>query len=494
MPAQPLLLGSLALFLCLGFGGGTRGGLISDAILQFLTLPVLLAVGWRLLDADLPQPMSHALIFCGALLAVPLLQLVPLPPLVWTALPGRATVAEAARVAFGTVGWAPLSLTPTSTAQAALSLIPVFAIFGATLLLSFRERRVLAILAIAACLIEALLGLAQVAGGPASGLRPYEITSLDAAVGLFANPNHLALMLAVAIAFVVAWAVTAAQAITTRDTRREIDTGPIAVVIAGVAAVFVLLIAILASRSRAGTILSLVSLTASLTIVSWRPSGWSFRRLLTISAASFVIGAVGVLILAPDLIAALLARLADGGNLGSRFKYAQRTALIALKVLPFGAGVGSFVPVYGLYETATDIPAGIYINRAHCDWIEAIMESGVVGATLLALFCIWFVRMVRDVWRRTNGSIATIDVALMRVATIVIALVGLHSLIEYPLRTSGIAALFAFACGCLFAPVILRDRTGEARTFDRKTSLRGAPAKSATSDFARRRSNPSTLG
>ena len=92
-----------------------------------------------------------------------------------------------------------------------------------------------------------------------------------------------------------------------------------------------------------------------------------------------------------------------------------------------------------------------YVNRAHCDWIEIALESGVVGIAMLIVFCTWFLRVSISLWRSQPGPGAGVDLMLMR--TVVIVLVGLHSIFEYPLRTGALAAIFAFACGCLFTPI-----------------------------------------
>jgi hypothetical protein len=120
---------AFGLISCLLLGGGTRGGFLSDVILQFLSLPVLIAALWRIMDAPLSREMRQALAFCAAILAVPVAQLLPLPPAIWTSLPGRETVAAA----FGLIGrdlpWAPLSISPGATWLSLLSLVPPLAVF-----------------------------------------------------------------------------------------------------------------------------------------------------------------------------------------------------------------------------------------------------------------------------------------------------------------------------------------------------------------------------
>jgi hypothetical protein len=77
---------------CLLLGGGTTAGFLSDTLLQFLAIPALLVALWGLLNARHGRPARRAALFCLAVALVPLLQLVPLPPEIWTALPNREAI------------------------------------------------------------------------------------------------------------------------------------------------------------------------------------------------------------------------------------------------------------------------------------------------------------------------------------------------------------------------------------------------------------------
>src|SRR5690606_11073889 len=132
-------------------GGGTRAGFLSDAVIQFLAIPLLLIALHRLVGLP-SSSVKHArwpLALCLAVVLVPLVQLIPLPPGVWSALPGR----EAAVDAFGLIGrelpWMPLSLSPRATWLGLASLLPPLAIFLGTLLLGYPQRRALSLALVA---------------------------------------------------------------------------------------------------------------------------------------------------------------------------------------------------------------------------------------------------------------------------------------------------------------------------------------------------------
>ena len=76
------------------------------------------------------------LVLTALMLLVPLIQLVPLPPSIWTALPGRAPVADGFRLLGQPLPWLPMSLAPARTVASLLWLLPALAV-----LLGYRPAR-----------------------------------------------------------------------------------------------------------------------------------------------------------------------------------------------------------------------------------------------------------------------------------------------------------------------------------------------------------------
>src|SRR6476469_1793285 len=160
-----LSLCSVVMVASLVLGGGAGRGLLSDAILQLLAIPLLLVSLWRIFEVPSTRQMRLALWFCLAIASLPLLQLTPLPPWLWTALPNRQPSAEAFDIMGRAVPWMPISVSPKSTWLSLLSLLPPLAVFLSTLLLSYRGRRWVTIVVLALGLISVLIGLMQVAQG-----------------------------------------------------------------------------------------------------------------------------------------------------------------------------------------------------------------------------------------------------------------------------------------------------------------------------------------
>ena len=103
--------------------------------------------------------------------------------------------------------WLPISILPRATWLSALSLLPPLAVFLGTLLLDYRERRLVSILVLAIGVVSVFVGLSQVAQGPQSAFRFFEFTNRSEAVGFFANRNHFAALLCVLTLLAAVWVV-----------------------------------------------------------------------------------------------------------------------------------------------------------------------------------------------------------------------------------------------------------------------------------------------
>lgn len=442
-------LAAAGLLSCLLLGGGTHSGFLSDAVLQLLTIPVLLAALWRISGAPRRRELGWALAACAAILAVPLLQLIPLPPGIWTSLPGRESVIAA----FGLLGrppsWAPISMAPQSTWLAALALLPPLAVFLAVLTLDWRERRLLSLVTIGFALASAFLGLTQLAQGETSPLRFFAITSPNAPVGFFANVNHFAALLYCAILLTAAWVATAIDARRNSERRGRDDAGSIMTAGAAAVALLILICVAVVTRSRAGFILSFTGLVAALTLTA--PP---LRELKNLASIRLMIGiiALALLFLGRSALFGVLDRfVANPRADADRYLLWRVTTEAAKALMPVGAGVGAFVPAYALFEKPEDL-RGAYANHAHNDLLELWLETGVAGPLLLCFFLYWYARKAARAWGPSNPGPLAIDRSLIRAAVVIVALLLCHSLVDYPLHTSAMMAIMGFACALLIDP------------------------------------------
>ena len=156
--------------------------------------------------------------------------------------------------------------------------------------------------------------------------------------------------------------------------------------------------------------------------------------------------------------------------------FARNTIEAARAYMPIGSGLGTFVPVYAMFEKPEDITvANSYVNHAHNDVLELWLDTGVVGLVLMGIFVIWFVLRSVEVWRSAPPFGAReIDWSLARAGTIVIALLVAHSLVEFPLRTGAMMAIMAFACALLIEPPVGAEDALEPQALRTRTRHLGA--------------------
>lgn len=429
--------------IALVLGGASRAEVATSDLVALLALPLIGLSIWRLRAAGGPAPEHRLpLMILAAVLALPLIQLIPLPPSVWTALPGRDLVTGGLRDAGVAVGWAPISLSPARTWAAFLSLAPAVAMFLALLTTPGEVRRRLIVVLLVIGGLSVLLGAFQLAGGTESPLRFYEITNRSAAVGFFSNSNHLASLLICVVILGSAWAVHSGL-------RRPPARFQLA------AAISVALLAALgegATGSRAGLLL-LAPAGLGILALAWRAGVARGRGklVLAILAAAFVAGLVIVQLSFGHAIARLQTGFGDDVRI-----VALEIGLKAAKAFaPFGSGFGTFVPVYKIFEGPESV-INTYINHAHDDWLEVLIEGGVLAVLVAAAFLFWFGRTAWALWRRGGP-----ETTLARAASLTALMLVVHSALDYPLRSPAMMTVFALSCA-LMLPIAARARLSPA--------------------------------
>ncbi len=410
-------------------GGASRQHELRLALVELSALPLLVLAAFGLLRQDLFSRYPLAFGVLAATAALPLLHSIPLPPGVWTALPGRAEPALALELAGIQPGWTPLSLTPERTWRSFLALIPPVAIFLAVLAVSGEFRRKLVLMLLGVTVVAVVLGAAQLASGT-DRLYPWRTTDAGSVVGFFANRNHLATLCLISVPFAV---VLGAGTL-----RRSSNASGL-----WFSALFVglIIVALGVIRSRAGIILVWPALGASL-LAAWVAAGRGRPSPMLLGIAGAVTAAmiaVGVFALDP-----ILARFDTGGSAEGRFENWPVVAEAANVYLPVGSGLGSFDAVYRSVEPLERLDP-TYFNQAHNEYLETWLETGWLGMAVLVAFFVWYARRTWTAWRSRSSTPRD----LQRAASIAIGVVLLHSIVDYPLRTETIAVIFALCCGLL---------------------------------------------
>ena len=436
------------------FGGASRYNVGTSIVPRLAALVALTYVMWRRHGSPIRIERA-AVIFWALLFAVPLIQLVPLPWSVWTALPGRG-LARDVYTAIGVRPWLPISLSPSRTLDFLLALFVPLAGYVLGAHLDFAGRAVVLRAMLMLAVLSAILGLAQLTGGPTSPLYFYSITNDDSSVGFFANANHLGLFLAGAIIIALAWLGDSMA-----------TTGRIivpAVVAAGLAIV-VSLFGIAGTSSRAAAIFSVIALIGGLAMLPLERVGLKRRYVMGGSVVVMLGLFAGLGLVLSGTV--LSGRFAIDEGAQERVDLLPQFARVIHDFFPIGSGLGSFEPVFKSYEQAQTLSFG-YWNQAHQDYAQVAIEAGLVGIALIAVFFIWYAVRVVGIWR--NGDPSSRVRRQQATAALFMALVMLHSAGDYPIRTGAIAAIFAFLAACLTAPQegsAARERRSRARFGDK---------------------------
>jgi len=435
------LIATLLVLSAIMLGGGGSPAPIPEMLLQMVAL--LLLIGWAFAGGTpIPRASRPAWVLAGLAIVLPLVQLIPLPPFLWTSLPGRETERAALALIGADTTWRPWSVAPARTLASLLALlVPALALlFTASL---GRAGRSMLVAAVAGGgLLSLFAGAAQMAGGELSPFRFYE-SAADYLHGFQANHNSTADVLLIAM---VAFAASVRE---WGERRRMLgQTNICLMLVAGSTLLFSL--GVFLTGSRAGVLLLPIAWIAIAMIVRpWVPR--DRRSAALASAAALVLIAVAAVYLHSNNV---LIRIADRFSFEGEFRpQLWRDARYAVaQYFPWGAGVGTFVPVFIAIERLEVVDPTVP-NRAHNELLELLMEGGAVGAVLLAAA---MYLITRRLWQSLRDPPAgSIGQAWFSAATI--TLITLHSQIDYPLRSISLASIAAVAVGLLM-PVNVQPR------------------------------------
>lgn len=426
--APLLAAGSYIVTLSLLGGGNTVFGL--PVILMMLATIAFVAATMILQPAP-PEASRALLVGLALVVCIPLVQILPLPPAIWQSLPGSALRADVLALIPGAGRWQPLSLEPVYTLQTLVMAVGFAALFWSVMNLDPRSFDRVLQLSLALVVAGILVGVVQVTtrGTFPNFFRHADTGSL---IGFFSNKNHMALAIAASIPL--------AYAVLVRDRHgRPIQN------LLFFAYWAVALVAILATTSRAGLGLGLgASLLIGLSMAG------RIRMRLRIAIAVLLVAAVAI-VASTATFQAMLARF-DYLDEDNRWLFTLRSIPLVREYWLTGAGGGVFGDLFITSEPVDWVKPTI-MNHVHNDYVEMIIEYGVAGAVALAALATGVVRAFL--------SHRTVSARMSRMCfggAIIIALIALHSLVDYPLRRPAILALLAVALAMVARPQPIEER------------------------------------
>lgn len=417
-------------------GGGARADIQSLLILRPLAV---LACGFGLWTLRLNHVTEFRFIFAfaGAVFALVVLHLVPLPPAIWGSLPGRELLVEADRLAGLGPVWRPISIIPSATWNVFYSLFVPLAVLLIGVQVSAEDRQRLLPFFLGLGVVSGILGLLQVVGSTDSPFYMYRITNNGSAVGLFSNRNHQAIFLATMFPMLAVFASTAARTI--EQSRFRLWSS--------IAVTVVLIPLLLVTGSRAGLIIGLAGLASAALLYRKVTLDVPAKRKVARFNLAYVLGAAGVLGL--GLLTVLLARaeaferlMASNQTQDLRFAIWGPVVQMAINYFPFGSGIGSFVEVYQINEPLK-LLSPRYVNHVHNDFIEVFFTGGLLAICLVGVALLALGRMSYEAWfRQAPKSHSTLHA---RLGSIILTLLTISSVADYPLRVPSIMAFASIA-------------------------------------------------
>lgn len=428
-------------------GGSSRSTVIQVLFLRPIAVLVAAFGFWTLRRADV---LKHYFLvaLASAIVLLTASHLVPLPVGWWSALPGRGVIVDLDESLGIKNVWRPLSMAPSYTWNALFSLCVPLAFLVNGIQLKREELPRMIVVFIAGGIVSAMLAFLQMFGSPNGFLYPYAIrATAPEAVGFFANRNHQALLIASLFPLLAAYA--ARRGIDLSHDRRRF-------VVALALGSFLIPLLIVAG-SRAGLVAGLCGLASvpfiylsGARVRRSRQEPWiGWKYLLGVA---FVL-AIGGLSLITDRSIAIQRAIASYSEEDQRY---DRWSVILdnySRFMPTGSGIGSYQPVFQSFEPGNQLSSS-YSNHAHNDWLEVVMTAGVPGGLLLVIAILAFGWAV---WRHFRAGERGATAACRLAGLVVLLLIGLASLVDYPLRAPITAVLFVMSC--LWAGVEARGAT-----------------------------------
>ena len=411
----PFVLASLAL-VPLARGGFVAGlgTTVAFACLAVTQATPRLAATTRLALSPATQRLAWIAAFALAWSALALLPL----PASWRSLlaPGAAALdASLGRVD----GWAPLSQDPAATRTALLALALAAALVAAVRQIAAKSdarRLLLGAVVVGGCIVGAL-GIVETFLG-----RPLIHTDLPPHArpfGPFANRNHAASLLVLALPLALGFARDAARTPATRRSARWI-------LVTGL-----LTLALVVNGSRGGTL-------AAVAVLAFACALSRMRLLWKLALA----GSVALAVVLPGNA---WERRGDSTTLAERAQLVRDAVGMAGDSPLIGVGLGAFGAAYPPYQR---VEKDLRFRHAESEPIELLVEGGVpLCALALAAFAVLVCVAARTFRRARDATSAALAASAVAIP--------LHACCDFPLRVPGVVLPGLLVLGSLLA---LHDR------------------------------------
>ena len=439
MSSDPRILVAAGLLIAaVCFGGGGSGAGAANLVVQLAALAGLAFHKRSVLEFFRHAPRLSAIVVVVTLL-LPLLQCIPLPPVVWQQLPGRDLAVQSLELVGRQDTWMPFSLNVRRTFIAFLALMPSLGMLVLTWRASDADRRFLLAILVCCGVVVIMLGAQQLAFGNRQFVLYAQGVGSQDLQGTFANRNTAGLFTDVVLCALIGllW-------------RPRLSVLHLLV---GIVAGVLLGLGLFLTRSRSS--MTLVAIPAAmLAMYLWnsRQALLTHRsRLIALTVGVAVVGISAGLLMHNARIQRSLLRFDSMQD--ARLAIWQDTQSSIARFWPVGSGIGTFDEVFQIDESLENLTPG-RAARAHNEYLETTLESGILGPILVSS---WIVIIATAAWR---GIRSATDRGARVAALAVFILLAFQSILDYPLRSQTLLCVAGLMFGILIARTSAETNVG----------------------------------
>jgi len=374
---------------------------------------------------------------------VALLYLIPLPDFLWEKIPGREAYIDVSHFVeerLPTVSqFKSLSIIPQLTENSVTMLLPMIAVFVATLSLHSKQLKKLLLFVFVMAGFQAVLGLSQYFMGTGIPFLGVENVAKNA-TGTYVNRDHYAGLLELILPLSLGMMM---QSINSPSHSSRFQLGAnggskkfsLLFILS-----FLILLAVFYSRSRMGIVLTTFTVFITFFVFSRKKS----KRMSLLLGILFIFLLIAIMSLQSIVDIAFRFFMKDLSE-ENRFEIYAVT-LEGIKALaPFGSGPGTFANIFKAFQPHD---MQFFINSAHNDYLELIFETGIFGIIIIVFFFILFVRH----WIKLNqiSSWAHQFRYTQTAAGLGMLILLIHALVDFNFHVDANMIYFSFFAGLFF--------------------------------------------
>lgn len=339
----------------------------------------------------------------------------------------------------------PISVAPIKTLDSFLFLISCLTVFvySAIFIKGRRLLKGLSILIIVMGSLEALYGIFVYILGNHYVLTLPKVHFLESITGTFINRNHYAGYLEMTIG--VTWGMLLYQIYKTIGEGKEIRKGIVinfisekmGIVYPLIFAFILQIIALIYSKSRMGLLGIFTSFVISFILIIMKGRSRVSYLYIIILFLLPIFYLIGI-----DPIVERFTYSKDIQDISEgRFLVWMASFKIFSDFPIFGSGLGTFSSILPSYQP---LDIEYRFDHAHNDYLQLLVETGIIGAIIFLLFMLLFFRNVILVWKERHDRL---PVCLFTGTFVSIVSIGIHSIMDFNLHLPSNALLFSFLMG-----------------------------------------------